>query len=85
MAAILNIRLNIHINMVSKTITIKDDVYRKLVVLKKRNESFSDLFERLVSSRRNIDLLREMRGSVTFQDKSCLLKELQDKRQERRY
>lgn len=31
-----------------KTITIKDNVYKKLIAHKWKDESFSDLFERLI-------------------------------------
>ncbi|MDN5366701.1 MAG: putative antitoxin [Candidatus Diapherotrites archaeon] len=30
-----------------KTITIKDDVYKKLLAIKRKDESFSDVLERL--------------------------------------
>lgn len=38
--------------MVSKTITIKTDVYHQLMGVKGRNESFSRLFERLLREKR---------------------------------
>jgi len=56
-----------------------------LLSIKGTNESFSNFFERLVKSRRNIDKLKELRGSVDFRDKESLLKELSDKRKELRY
>jgi predicted CopG family antitoxin len=37
-----------HFSFMVKTITIRDDVYRKLIAAKSGNESFSDLLERLV-------------------------------------
>jgi len=52
--------LNINITMSFKTITIKKNVYEKLLTLKKKDESFSALFERL--SNKNIDALRKLRG-----------------------
>ncbi|HDD63632.1 MAG TPA: antitoxin [Thermoprotei archaeon] len=45
-----------------KTLTIRDDVYEKLVKLKKEGESFSDLLERLLS--REKVSLREFYGSL---------------------
>ena len=71
--------------MTSKTITIREDIYRMLLSIKGANESFSNFFERLVKSRRNIDKLKELRGSVEFKNKETLLKELSDKRKEQRY
>ncbi len=71
--------------MATKTITIKEDVYKMLLSLKGTNESFSNFFERLVKSRSNVDKLRELRGSVEFKDKEALLKELSVKRRETRY
>jgi len=43
-----------------KTLTIRDDVYIKLVKLKREGESFSDLLERLLERRR--PSLREFVG-----------------------
>ncbi|MBU4221006.1 MAG: antitoxin VapB family protein [Euryarchaeota archaeon] len=71
--------------MTTKTITIREDIYKMLLSIKGANESFSNFFERLVISRRNIDKLKELRGSVEFRNKDALLKELSDKRKEIRY
>ncbi len=71
--------------MAAKTITIREEVYRMLMRVKRRDESFSGLFERLVKSRSNIDVLKELRGSVEFKKKAALLKEIYEKRRERRY
>lgn len=71
--------------MVTKTITIREDVYNMLLSIKGANESFSKFFERLVKSRSNIDKLRELRGTVKFRNKEDFLKELLEKRKERRF
>ena len=71
--------------MTAKTITIRDEVYRMLMRMKRRDESFSSLFERLVKSRSNVDVLKELRATVTFEKKDALLKEIYEKRMERRY
>lgn len=71
--------------MATKTITIREDVYRMLVSLKRSNESFSALFERLAKSRSNINKLKAMRGFVEIDDKEMLLKEMYEKRKEIRY
>ncbi|MCZ7357006.1 MAG: antitoxin VapB family protein [Candidatus Methanoperedens sp.] len=68
--------------MTAKTITIREDIYKMLLSIKGANESFSDLFERLIKSRKNIDKLKELRGSVEFRNKETLLKELSNKRKE---
>ena len=48
-----------------KTITIRDDVYRKLIAAKSGNESFSGLLERLVEGVVDpVGLLRSLRGWV---------------------
>ena len=59
-----------------KTITIKNDVYTKLVQLKRENESFSDLFERLAECQDSRQLLVRLRGSVDFTDKKQMLSEI---------
>jgi predicted CopG family antitoxin len=56
-----------------------------LLSIKGANESFSNFFERLVKSRKNIDKLKDLRGFVEFRNKEALLKELSDKRTEIRY
>lgn len=71
--------------MTTKTITIKEDIYKMLLSIKGTNESFSNFFERLVKSRSNIDKLKELRGSVEFRNKEALLRELTEKRKEIRF
>ncbi len=67
-----------------KTITIRKTVYDELLKVKKKNESFSELLERLVKSEDKKQLLLALRGSVTFTDKKGMLNEIQDKRWEKR-
>jgi len=71
--------------MTTKTITIREDVYRMLMSIKGTKESFSNFFERMVISRRNLDKLKELRGFVEVKDKDALLKELSEKTEEIRY
>ena len=66
-----------------KTLTIKKSIYEKLLSMKRKNESFSDLFERLSNS--NIEILKKMRGCNTYKDKDKMLKETYEKRKEKRY
>ncbi len=67
-----------------KTITIKKSVYNELKGFKKENESFSDLLDRLIKSQSNKDLIKSLRGSIEFEDKEKLLKEIENKRWEKR-
>ena len=71
-----------------KTITIKDDVYKKLIAQKGKDESFSDLFERLVEENLHsgIDALKKLRGSIEFDKnvKEKILVDIASKRSERR-
>ena len=71
-----------------KTITIKDDVYKKLIAQKGKDESFSDLFERLVEENLHgsIDALKKLRGSIEFDKnvKEKILVDIVSKRTERR-
>jgi predicted CopG family antitoxin len=55
-----------------KTITIKDEVYKKLLAQKGKVESFSDLFERLLDGNihNDIDALKKIRGSIELIKKS---------------
>ena len=68
----------------TKTITIRDQVYRKLTAVKRKNESFSELFERLVEGTSSIEALKSLRGSVEFKQKERMLSELRTERAERR-
>ncbi|HLC00507.1 MAG TPA: antitoxin VapB family protein [Candidatus Bathyarchaeia archaeon] len=69
-----------------KTITIRDEIYRKLLSVKRKDESFSELFERLTECRDPMETLKRLRGSVEFADgeKEEMLAELRSKRAERR-
>ncbi|MFI5424151.1 MAG: antitoxin VapB family protein [Nitrososphaeraceae archaeon] len=71
-----------------KTITIKDDVYKKLIAQKGKDESFSDLFERLVEENLHggIDALKKLRGSLEFDKnvKEKIIEDIASKRSERR-
>lgn len=71
--------------MTFKTITIKEDIYKMLLGVKRKNESFSNLFERLVKSKSGLDILKELRAGFEFENKDALLKELYENRKERRY
>lgn len=67
-----------------KTITIRDEVYKKLLSAKKKDESFSELFERLTEGRDSVETLKRIRGTVEFREKEKLLAELNAKRAEHR-
>jgi len=67
-----------------KTIIVRDEVYRKLLSIKREGESFSDLLERLVEGVNSLDLLLRLRGCVEFRDKEKLLSEIYSLRAERR-
>lgn len=67
-----------------KTITIRDEIYGKLLAVKRKNESFSELFDRLVECRAPIETLKELRGKVEFTEKEQMLSELRSKRDEKR-
>lgn len=71
------------VNMV-KTITIRTEVYDNLVHTKKKEESFSELLERLLSAVSPIEVLSNLRGSMTFKNKKRMLAEIYSKRSERR-
>jgi len=48
-----------------KTLTIKESVFKRLSSEKGIDESFSDLFERLLDNQiSGIEILRKLRGSV---------------------
>jgi len=67
-----------------KTITIREEVYRKLLTVKKKDESFSELFDRLAESKDPLETLSKLRGSVEFRKKKEMLSEIYSSRAERR-
>jgi predicted CopG family antitoxin len=70
--------------MLVKTITIRDEVYRKLLTVKKKDESFSELFDRLAESKDPLETLTKLRGTVEFREKKEMLSEIYSSRAERR-
>ena len=72
------------VKFLAKTITIRDEVYKKLLAIKRKNESFSKLFERLVEGTNPLDTLTKLRGCVEFKDKEKMLSEIHALRAERR-
>lgn len=69
-----------------KTITIRDEVYQKLLKVKRKDESFSELFDRLTEKNSTAEILKKIRGSIDFSDneKEEILSEIYTKRAERR-
>ena len=63
-----------------KKITIREDIYKMLLLVKGTNERFNCLFERLVKSKSNVEKLKGLRGTVEFKNKDLMLKELSKKR-----
>ena len=61
----------------------RDEVYRKLLKIKRKNETFSDLFERLAEGMNPIETLKMLRGCVVFKDKEKMLSEIYAARAER--
>lgn len=68
----------------TKTLTIRDEVYEKLLTIKREDESFSELFDRLADGPSPLETLKGLRGCVEFTDKERMLKELSAARAERR-
>lgn len=68
----------------TKTISIRDEVYRKLLKIKREDESFSELFERLAEGSSPLETLKKLRGCVEFRDKEGMLREIYAVRAERR-
>jgi len=67
-----------------KTITIREEVYKKLLEVKEKKESFSELFERLVEGINPVETLKKLRGCVELKNKEKILSEIYASRTERR-
>lgn len=67
-----------------KTITIRNEVYNKLITVKRKNESFSELFDRLTENSDQTEILKRIRASVEFTKKDEMLNEIYSSRAEKR-
>jgi predicted CopG family antitoxin len=67
-----------------KTITIREEVYAALTKVKKKDESFSELLDRLLKSTSSIGLLTKLKGSIELKQKTKILSEIYSKRLEMR-
>ncbi len=69
-----------------KTIAISDEVYQKLIIMKREDESFSELFDRLAKCPNSHQVLTKLRLSVVLEkeQKDKILTEISKKRSERR-
>lgn len=67
-----------------KTITIRDEIYRKLLTIKRKDESFSELFDRLAENKDPLETLTKLRAKIEFREKEEMLSELQSLRTEQR-
>jgi len=78
--------LNAHTQRIKtvKTITIKNEVHKKLLAVKRKDESFSELLERLAEGMNSLETLTKLRGRVEFKEKEKMLSELYALRTERR-
>lgn len=63
-----------------KTITISERVYDMLLLIKKKDESFNELFERMVKEINPKEVLIRLRASMSFRNKKNMLEEVQSKR-----
>ena len=59
-------------------------MYRKLLTIKKKDESFSELFDRLAENKDPLETLSKLRASVEFRKKKEMLSEISSSRAERR-
>ncbi len=69
----------------TKTLTIRNEVYDRLLKIKREDESFSDLFMRLSEEENTLMLLERLRGSIDLPEADEILEEIYEKRVERRY
>ena len=70
----------------TKKLTIRDEVYAKLVSIEGKDESFSKLFERLMEGQSPSEILKALRGRVDLDKdgKRKLLTEVDRRREELR-
>jgi len=69
----------------TKTLSIRDEVYERLLKIKREDESFSDLFMRLSEEENTLKLLERLQGSIDLPETDEIIEEIYEKRVERRY
>lgn len=69
----------------TKTLSIRNEVYEQLLKIKREDESFSDLFMRLSEEENTLRLLERLRGSIDIPEADEITEEIYQKRVERRY
>lgn len=62
-----------------KTLIIRDDVYERLLNIKRDDESFSDLLTRLIKED-TLKLLERLRGSVDLPEADDILHEIYERK-----
>lgn len=69
----------------TKTITIRDEVYEKLRMLK-GDAPLSDFIERLIEGGKGIEVLKKIRENIELssEEKDAIIKEIYRKRDEQR-
>lgn len=65
-----------------KNIQVTDEVYERLNQLKRRNETFDDLFKRLVEKEDSLKILTKLQGTIDIPDKEKLVNKIYKKRQD---
>ena len=63
-----------------KNIQVTDEVYKKLEQLKRRDETFDDLFQRLLGKEDSLKVLTKLQGTINIPDKEKLVNEIYKKR-----
>jgi predicted CopG family antitoxin len=62
-------KVSLNIVYIGKTITIKEEIFNRLSLQKRKDESFGDLFERLLDNQvSGILALKMLRGSIEFDE-----------------
>ena len=72
--------------MMTKTLEINDEVYWRLVSVKRKGESFDELFERLVDYQMSVSVLKTLRGRIELSkdEKSEFMAQVDRQRKKRR-
>ena len=68
--------------MVNRNIPVTEEVYQKLVQMKKEDETFNDLLKRLYQESDNLTILKKLQGTLNIPEKDKLIDEIYQKRRE---
>lgn len=68
--------------MPNRNIPVTEEIYQRLSKLKKEDETFNDMLNRLHPEPNNLTIIKKLQGTLTIPDKDQLIDEIYQKRRD---